>query len=275
MSDSCSEPKSLAGQRYARHRRGSRIWLGDVARCLRENLGVTPPHVLMVTVTPPGQETLPCSSDCSYRGAHQQRSKDGCVVDPEVAAEWNLSMPQRWTQLHKHAQQRIVREFGRRARTLTRVFQRQSRGVDHVHIVLPAETTLDRIMASRYVDHLRALSPAFGFGFVDDRNTRMDRGRAAAYLSGYFAGGESSQLAKAVKASDAPKRPIWIRPELTMFTRCTMRNLRRARHLHMIRRDRSLHRRAGQLPTWFRDPDDYAAVAALLRRWPVAAARAP
>lgn len=275
MAYSLSEARPLAGRHFVRHRRGSKIWLGDVARCLRENLNVVPARVRMVTITGPGADVLPCSIACAYRGPHAQRSKDGCMVDGDAAAAWNRSMPQRWTALHKHAQQRTLRKFGRRARTLTRVFQRQQRGVDHVHVVLADESEIDRIIATFYVQQVRDLGPDYLFGHVDDRNTSMERGRAAAYLSGYFTGGESSQLAKAVAADDAPKRPVWIRSELTLFTRCTMRNLRRARYLHMLRQDAALHRHAGALPKWFRNADEYDAIATLLNRWPTITARAP
>jgi hypothetical protein len=276
--DSRSEPRSPTGQQYVRHRRGSRIWLGDVARCLRENLSVTKPHVRLITVTAPGADVLPWDEGrCTIKEPHVHSGPDGCRVEADAAKDWNLTAPQRWTQLHKHAQQRIVREFGRRSRVMTRIFQRQKRGVDHVHVVMDDETVVESIIVSRYVEHLRELAPRFGFGYVDDRGTRMARGRAAAYLSGYFAGDETSQLAQAVaNPADAPARPVWIAPTLTQFTHCTMRRLRRVRQLYMFRRDQPNVFQAaanGRLPVWFRQQAEHAAVAALLvRTWPTAAA---
>lgn len=277
MHDSRSEPRSPTGQQYVRHARGSRIWLGDVARCLRENLNVTKPHVRLITVTPPGADVLPWDPTlCTERGPHDHSGPAGCKVERNAAEEWNLSVPRRWTGLHKKAQQRIVREFGRRAQVLARVFQLQARGLLHVHVVMDDETLSDRIVVERYVVHLKELAPEWGFGFVDAKDSRMDRGRAARYLSGYFAGDETSQLAQAVTRPDAPRRPVYICPTLTQFTRCTMRRLRRVRHLYMIRRDRTLFAKAGQLPRWFHDAAEHAAVSALLvRRWPTEPARAP
>jgi hypothetical protein len=81
--------------------------------------------------------------------------------------------------------------------------------------------------------------------------------------------GESSQLVQAIALGDRPQRLVWVSPRLSMLTGCTRRRLRRAKFLWSLRTlGRPALRWAGELPVWFRDPVEYAAVSALIRAGP-------
>jgi hypothetical protein len=237
---------------------GSRLWLGDVKRLLLTNLLAYGGRVWMLTVTAPGADVL---------------QWDGRRVDPEAAHQWNLTAPRRWRELHRRAYQSTRREFGAEAlRTLARVWQLQTRGVLHLHLVVGFDSPLEVAAARFYVRCLRDRAREFGFGFVDARDrkgktgapTVMEPHRAAGYLSRYL--GESSQLLSAIALKARPHQMVWVAPKLKAVSGVTMRRLRRARYLWWIRQRRSsVVSLAGQLPYWFRDQTELAAVQALLR----------
>jgi hypothetical protein len=211
----------------------------------------------LVTVTAPGADLLPWD----------ERSKR---VVQHAAHEWNRSAQRRWSELHRRALQG-TRRAGFDVRSLARVWQMQSRGVLHLHLVLGVNTPAEHAAARFYVAQLRARSREFGFGFVDavDRDGKSGRSRvmaperAAGYLSRYL--GDSSQLREAIALRERPRRLVWVSSGLTRSTSCTMRRLRRVRLLYVVRRGDSVLSLAGRLPVWFRDPLEYAAVAGLLR----------
>jgi hypothetical protein len=245
---------------------GSRLWFGDIKRVLLTNLLSYGGACWLVTVTAPGADLLPWD-EASRK------------VEPHAAHEWNRSAQRRWSELHRRAVQ-ATRRAGHDVSSLARVWQMQSRGVLHLHLVLGVESLAERTAARHYVAELRARSREFGFGYIDavDRDGKsgksrvMEPHRAAGYLSRYL--GESSQLAEAIALEDRPRRLVWVSPSLTRSTKCTMRRLRRARFLYWIRRGDSsvlaLARRSrkygGSLfPAWMRDSAEHRAVAQLLR----------
>jgi hypothetical protein len=235
---------------------GSRIWFGDVKRLLLTNLLAYGGSCWLVTVTAPGDDQLP-------------RDESGKVV-LHAAHEWNRTAQRRWSELHRRALQ-ATRRAGFDVKSLARVWQMQSRGVLHLHLVLGVGQVAEHAAARRYVQELRARSDQFGFGFIDavDRDGKSGRSRvmephrAAGYLSHYL--GESSQLREAIALEDRPRRLVWVSSSLTRATSCTMGRLRRSRLLYVIRRGDSVLALAGRLPRWFGDPIEYAAVAGLLR----------
>lgn len=260
------------GSRGSRSRVGSPLWMGDVARLLRENFAAGPSSVWLLTVTAPGAQFFPCSpKTCGHKGPHPQRSADGCRADEKAARDWNRTCSKRWSELHRQARQRVRRE-GHDLTFIARVFQMQSRGLLHVHVVVGYESEVEQLAAWAYRRALKELAPGLGFGNVDGRNigdgsTVMRRERAAGYLSTYLGNGavaaESSQFVQAVRSRMVP-RPVYVSRKLTTMTRCTMRNLRRVRFLWWIRQGRSIFALAGRLPKWMANPVEYAAVAALL-----------
>lgn len=238
---------------------GSRLWLGDVKRLLLTNLLTYGGRVWMITVTAPGADVLPW---------------DGRNVEPAAAELWNMTAARRWRELHRRAYQATKREFGPDAlRTLARVWQLQSRGVLHTHLVVGFDSPLEVAAARFYVACLRERTREFGFGNIDARDrvgrkgrrpTVMEPHRAAGYLSRYLS--ESSQLVQAIRLAARPRQLIWVSPALKAASGVTMRRLRRARFLWWIRQRRStVISFAGSLPVWFRDPVELALVQSLLR----------
>lgn len=259
---------SLAKVSWSKNRAGSYLWLGDVTRCLMQNLSQAGEAVALITVTAPGSQFLPwaCSQD------HVHSGKLGCKASESHAREWNASAQRRWSALHRAASQSVRRQLGRGFPLLAIEWQMQARGVLHVHVVGSWETELDRIGVKLYVAELRRLTASHGFGYVDFRDRAGKTGkpsvmaahRAGSYLSRYL--GESSQLLEAVQAKHRPRRLVYITPKLTTRTGCTMRNLRRVRYLHVIRSGRSsVIALAGTLPAWFKDRSQLAVIEALYR----------
>jgi hypothetical protein len=220
--------------------------------------------VWMVTVTAPGKDVLPEDPEATYWNAKQRKWSPKVV--PHAAHEWNASAQERWSELHRWAYQATCREFGVGVKSLARVWQMQGRGVLHNHLCLGVGSPREHAIARYYVAKLRERTAEFGFGYIDARDrgpksTVMARERAAGYLSSYTA--YSSQLVEAVAVKDRPRRLVWVSPDLTADTFCTMRRLRRVRYLHVIRSGNRLFANAGRLPHWFRDQVELPKVQAL------------
>lgn len=232
---------------------GGPRWTEDQRRNLRTNIRAAGDVVALITVTAPGQDVLPWDHS-------------GNRVVEGAAILWNESAQKRWTEMNRNAVQNVARRTGLKSRVGVRVFQLQKRGVLHLHIVTQYETEADKIWTAEYVRELRRLSRRYHYGFVDFRDragktgkpTVMSSKRAAGYLSKYFV--ESSQIMQAVKLKKRPRRIIYVSTKLTMRTHCTMRRLRRARHLWV--------HRAGKCPPpmWAANPVELVRVSMLLRR---------
>lgn len=233
--------------------------------------------IMLVTFTGPGvARGLPwaCIAD-GCEGACRETPGSGCSVcgclhtDPSAAAEWNRTAQSRWSELHRRASQDVKRA-GYEHVQIGGAWQMQGRGVLHGHL---AEGFKWRHRAGTwaYVNALRARSAEFGFGTIDarDRDGKAGRSgvfevpeRAAAYLSGYL--GNSSQFLAAIASENRPARLAWVSSKMTMQTGCTMRRLRRARYLYVIRSGRSIIALAGRLPEWFKDAHELQLVSSLL-----------
>lgn len=217
------------------------IWARDTRRRLMENLRIVPLTV-MFTVTAPGADLYPFDPRvCSHRPVTRCSGRLGCQVDPVMAAAFNRRAGKWWSELHRAAKVRADRATGHKGKLLARVWEKQKRGLAHVHGVIAVATPVERSWAESYVTALGELAPRYGFGFVDGWH-KVGRKfwpgvQAAAYLSSYFAGGRGRKMAitENVLAGDLPRLVVFVGRDLTSETGCTMRSLRTARRLWAAR----------------------------------------
>ncbi|HVN62309.1 MAG TPA: hypothetical protein VMT59_13685 [Gaiellaceae bacterium] len=117
------------------------------------------------------------------------------------------------------------------------MWEKQKRGLAHVHGVIAVGSPIERAWGETYVTALREMAPRYGFGFVDGWHKIGRKSRAgdqaAAYLSSYFVRGKGrkSAITENVKAGDLPRLVVFVSRELTMATGITMRSLRDGRRL--------------------------------------------
>jgi hypothetical protein len=213
------------------------IWARDTRRRLLENLRIVPMTV-MFSVTAPGADLYPFDPRfCSHRPVIRCSGSIGCRVDPELARAFNLRAGKWWSELHRAAKVRADRATGHKGKLLARVWEKQKRGLAHVHGVIAVGTPAERFWAKAYVTALREMAPRYGFGFVDGwhkiSRTFWPGEQAGAYLSSYFVAGrgKKASLTANVLAGDLPRLVVFIGRDLTSATGCTMRALRNVRRL--------------------------------------------
>jgi hypothetical protein len=163
-------------------------------------------------------------------------------VDPALAKAFNVRAGAWWSELHRAAKVRADRTTGHRGKLLARVWEKQKRGLAHVHGVIAVSTPAERAWAEAYVFALREMAPRKGFGFVDGWH-KIGRKfwpgeQAGAYLSSYFVSGrgQKAPITENVLAGDLPRLVVFVGRDLTQQTRCTMRTLRQVRRLWAWRR---------------------------------------
>src|SRR3954447_12528121 len=213
------------------------IWARDTRRRLFVNLEQLKLSV-MFSVTAPGADLYPFDPrHCSHAAGETCSGRRGCRVDPEVAAAFNGKAGKWWSELHRAAKTRADRATGFKGKIATRVWEKQKRGLAHLHGVVSVATPQELAWAEAYINALREMAPRYGFGFVDGWH-KVGRKfwpgvQAAAYLSSYFAGGRGRKIAITdnVLAGDLPRLVVFVGRELTGRTGCTMRSLRDARRL--------------------------------------------
>jgi hypothetical protein len=223
------------------------IWARDTRRRLLENLR-TVPYAVMFTVTAPGSDVYPFDPElCLRRPVHRCSGSIGCRVNPDAARDFNHRAGKWWSELHRAAKLRADRATGHKGRILARVWEKQKRGLAHVHGVLAAGSADELRWAREYVTALREMAPQYGFGFVDGWHKvgrKLWPGeQAGAYLSSYFVRGRGRKapITENVVAGDLPKFVVLVGRHLSSMTGCTMRNLRLARRVwawHCGRTDR-------------------------------------
>jgi hypothetical protein len=192
----------------------------------------------MFSVTAPGQDIFPFDpARCTHAVGVTCSGKIGCRVFAESARAFNSHVGPWWSELHRVAKLRADRATGFKGTIAARVWEKQKRGLAHMHGVLSVSTPTELRWAEEYVTALAELAPSKGFGFVD----RWEKIRpkikpgieAAAYLSGYFVKGKGrkASLTENVQDPDLPRLLVFVGRGLTAKTACTMRNLRLARRL--------------------------------------------
>lgn len=213
------------------------IWAGDTRRRLFENLK-TLKLAVMFSVTAPGADLYPWDPDvCSHEPAVKCSGEIGCRVHAGAARAFNSYAGRWWSELHRVAKIRADRATGFKGTIAARVWEKQKRGLAHLHGVLSVSTPAELAWAEAYVNALSDLASSKGFGFVDGWEKirrKMKPGiEAAAYLSAYFVKGKGrkASLTENVQDPDLPRLLVFIGRSLTAKTGCTMRNLRLARRL--------------------------------------------
>jgi hypothetical protein len=213
------------------------IWAADTRRRLFENLR-TLKLAVMFSVTAPGRDVFPFDpAYCSHEQDVTCSGEIGCRVYAGAAHAFNSRVSPWWSELHRVAKLRADRATGFKGTIAARVWEKQKRGLAHMHGVLSVSTPAELRWAEAYVTALAELAPAKGFGFVDRwdkiRNKIKPGIEAAAYLSGYFVKGKGrkASLTANVQDPDLPRLLVFVGRSLTARTGCTMRNLRLARGL--------------------------------------------
>lgn len=212
-------------------------WARDTRRRLFVNLEQLKLSV-MFSVTAPGADLYPFDPRfCSHLPSQRCSGSVGCRVAPDVALAFNRHAGKWWSELHRAAKTRADRATGFKGKLATRVWEKQKRGLAHLHGVVSVESAAHLRWAEAYINALRELAPRYGFGFVDGWH-KVGRKfwpgvQAAAYLSSYFIGGrqQKAQITENVLAGDLPRLVVFIGRDLTRSTGCTMRSLRHARRL--------------------------------------------
>jgi hypothetical protein len=158
-------------------------------------------------------------------------------VNPGTARDFNQRAGKWWSELHRVAKVRADRATGHKGKILARVWEKQRRGLAHVHGVLAAGSPAELAWAREYVTALRDLAPSKGFGFVDGWH-KVGRklwpgDQAGAYLSSYFVRGKGPKapMTQNVLDGDLPRLVVLVGRHLTAETGCTMRNLRLSRRI--------------------------------------------
>jgi hypothetical protein len=213
------------------------IWARDTRRRLLENLRLVKLSV-MFSVTAPGADTYPFDSRfCSHSPSERCSGRIGCRVDPALAEAFNRRAGGWWSELHRASKTRADRATGHKGKIAARVWEKQKRGLAHLHGVLAVSTPAELAWARAYVTALRELAPRYGFGFVDGWE-KIGRkfwpgDQAGAYLSSYFVRGRGRKapITANVLAGDLPRLVVFVGRDLTRMTGCTMRSLRNARRL--------------------------------------------
>jgi hypothetical protein len=143
------------------------IWARDTRRRLFVNLKQLRLSV-MFSVTAPGADLYPFDLQlCSHSPSLRCSGKLGCRVSAEAAWAFNRRAGKWWSELHRAAKVRADRATGFKGKLAARVWEKQKRGLAHLHGVISVESPADVQWAEAYITALRAMAPSYGFGFVD------------------------------------------------------------------------------------------------------------
>lgn len=232
------------------HTRRRSLRTGDVARVIREALrGVSRGSVALGTVTAPGG-----------------------TFDTSEASAWNADAARNWRRLRDRIKREMMRRYGMKPPVvLVRVAQRQSRGLDHLHIAWWLLTPDHRRRIETWVAVYREYHEEYGFGYVDDpfhkrrgKGGRMqdmvfrDPSTCGYYLGNYLGGG---QLERYIAADDTSWSPVWINPHLQHRTGWSLKRCHWLRQAWHIRNGTWDSRNAWGMPnypSWYHEPEHLA-----------------
>ena len=172
--------------------------------------------MVVLAVTAPAPTQLPWDEHhCRGLGVHTHSGLLGCRVVPRGSTVERerigpLATPAS-TGLPSGLPARV------RPRLLVRAFERQHRGVLHVHPVLGVPHTCGTARSSSLRRYLAEFAPRYGFGFTERKLAKRSGKRVAAYLSSYFVTGKKGKLSlqESVMAPDMPRSIIHVSTELT------------------------------------------------------------
>jgi hypothetical protein len=169
----------------------------------------------MLTLTAPGDDTLP-------RASFHQPFGNGW--------QWNRAMMARWRDLRAAAVKYANRKVpGQPSGVLVYVPERQKRGALHLHVVLGAETQLQRRWCEAFGRYCVRNKRRYGFG----RESALDRqwtraaeglGRYVGKLGRYITKG---RLSEAWETGELPARAFYVSRRLLDCSGVTIRLLRR------------------------------------------------
>ncbi len=142
-------------------------WARDTRRRLFVNLEQVKLSV-MFSVTAPGADLYPFDPQfCPHPLNERCSGTRGCRVDPDVARAFNSHAGKWFSELHRAAKLRADRATGFKGKLAARVWEKQRRGLAHLHGVISVESPEHVRWAEAYVTALREMAPRYGFGFVD------------------------------------------------------------------------------------------------------------
>jgi hypothetical protein len=109
-------------------------WARDNSRRLRQNLQMVRIAV-MFSITAPGADVYPFDrSVCGHEPGVRCSGRIGCRVNGGVAAKFNSTAGKWWRELNRVAKLRADRSTGYRGKLIARVWEKQKRGLAHVHV---------------------------------------------------------------------------------------------------------------------------------------------
>ena len=192
------------------------IWARDTRRRLFVNLEQLR-YSVMFSVTAPGADLYPFDPQfCSHSPSQRCSGTFGCRVAGDAAEAFNHNAGKWWSELHRAAQTRADSATRFKGKLAARVWEKQKRGMAHLHGVISVESSAHVEWAEAYITALRELAPRYGLGFVDGWQ-KIGRKfwpgvQAAAYLSSYFAGGRGPKMAitENVLAGDLPRLVVFV-----------------------------------------------------------------
>lgn len=250
----CPTPNSFTGSSCKR--RGCPVcgvpWAKSVGTVNEKGLEALGGSVVMIAITPPGQDVLPWACRKEHRDRHgsplPHSGKRGCKIDDEAADRWSEDLSARWKKLRDAARKAVERAgFPRAGLAIDRFYEPQKRGIAHLHVIAAARTPIEYAAANRFAEELHRLAPEYGFGFVDRGNrtknqacpvrNHRDRSQlgscicshalptitaqeARRYLVSYLTGrsGKKNTIRENISHPRMPRSLWWISPALTSLS---------------------------------------------------------
>jgi hypothetical protein len=214
-----------------------RVWLGDARQVIGGAMAEQGRAVAVLAITAPGADVLPWD-DTGRR-----------CREPELSA-WNEQAPAAWSWWWRWcsaAPRAYAKRHGETWGLLAKVWEAQSRGALHLHVVLPYGTPVERAATDALVRNLDGSREAAGFGFIDRGALQREESgqrvrklvpiapeRAAGYVAKYLTDdGKGSRGIGALARTTTVRGPLlFTARRLTEASGKTMRSLRQRRSVY-------------------------------------------